>query len=228
MSKFTDVYNRLNTAQRAAVDAVYGPVLVIAGPGTGKTQLLSARAAHILEVTDALPQNILCLTFTESGAQNMRERLLSIIGQAAYDVQIGTYHAFGSTVINRFPEYFTELRLERPVDELGKRQILSEILELTDYRSPIKQVRHHLGDLVSTISEVKRGLLSADNLRAIAARNLKVIEATAPAVASTLAPYRARMPGKVTVARPLYQSIVSLLESAKTPNQRLLSVLLRI
>ncbi|MBP7858127.1 UvrD-helicase domain-containing protein, partial [Candidatus Saccharibacteria bacterium] len=115
VNQFDNQYSQLNAAQRQAVDTVYGPVLVIAGPGTGKTQLLSARVAHILEVTDALPQNILCLTFTESGAKNMRERLVSFIGQAAYDVQIGTYHAFGSTIIGRFPEYFTELRLERPV-----------------------------------------------------------------------------------------------------------------
>ncbi|MGB4800507.1 MAG: UvrD-helicase domain-containing protein, partial [Candidatus Saccharimonadales bacterium] len=166
-TSFSAVYNRLNAAQKAAVDAVYGPVLVIAGPGTGKTQLLSARVAHILQVTDALAHNILCLTFTENGARNMRERLGTFIGQAAYDVQIGTYHAFGSTIINRYPEYFTDLRLERPVDELGKRQILAEIIDSTDYRSPLKQVRHHLGDLVSTISEVKRGLLTADDLRAL-------------------------------------------------------------
>jgi len=89
MQQFNDAYRRLNTAQKRAVDAVYGPVLVVAGPGTGKTQLLSARVAQILRVTDALPQNILCLTFTESGARNMRDRLVSFIGQEAYDVQIG-------------------------------------------------------------------------------------------------------------------------------------------
>ena len=137
MEKLAEVYANLNTAQRQAVDTIYGPVLVIAGPGTGKTQLLSARVAHIMQATDTLPQNILCLTFTENGALNMRERLTKFIGPHAYDVQIGTYHAFGRTVIGRFPEYFTELRLERPVDELGKRQILSHIIDEVDYRSPI-------------------------------------------------------------------------------------------
>jgi len=83
---FEKIYAGLNAAQKSAVDTVYGPVLVIAGPGTGKTQLLSARVAHILRTTDTLPQNILCLTFTESGAANMRERLTRFIGQHAYDV----------------------------------------------------------------------------------------------------------------------------------------------
>lgn len=204
---FEAVYARLNAAQREAVDTVYGPVLVIAGPGTGKTQLLSARVAHILKVTDTAPQNILCLTFTENGAMNMRERLMSFIGQAAYNVQIGTYHAFGSTIINRFPEYFTETRLERPIDELAKRQILSDIIDATDYRSPLKQVRHHLGDLVSTISEVKRGLLTPDDLRSIATANLHVISATQPAIAEILAPYTARMPSKLPEATAAFTAI---------------------
>jgi DNA helicase-2/ATP-dependent DNA helicase PcrA len=95
VSGYKDAFNGLNEAQRLAVTTIEGPVLVIAGPGTGKTQLLTTRIAHILATTDTLPQNILCLTFTESGAQTMRERLANLIGQAAYDVTISTYHAFG-------------------------------------------------------------------------------------------------------------------------------------
>ena len=65
----------LNTEQKKAVDNIEGPVLVIAGPGTGKTQLLSARIANILAKTDISAENILAMTFTEAGARNMRERL---------------------------------------------------------------------------------------------------------------------------------------------------------
>ena len=79
MESFDKVYGRLNIEQKTAVDTIYGPVLVIAGPGTGKTQLLSARVANILRQTDTSPSNILCLTFTENGAENMRERLASFI-----------------------------------------------------------------------------------------------------------------------------------------------------
>mgnify|MGYP000670762574 FL=1 len=81
----------LNPKQQAAVEYLEGPLLVIAGPGTGKTQLLSAKVAHILEHTDANPNNILCLTFTEAGAANMRTRLTSMVGRAANDVNIHTY-----------------------------------------------------------------------------------------------------------------------------------------
>lgn len=175
MDEFEKAYANLNDAQKQAVDAIDGPVLVIAGPGTGKTQLLSARVAKILKETDTLPQNILCLTFTESGAENMRARLSRFIGQHAYDVQIGTYHSFGSDVIRRFPEYFTQTRLQSPIDELGKRQIMSEIIDNLSYRNPLKQTRHHLGDLMNTISEIKRGLLSSDDLRTIASSNIAAI-----------------------------------------------------
>ena len=75
-SAYQVAYKSLNDHQREAVDHIDGPLLVIAGPGTGKTQLLSTRAARIVELGSASPQNILCLTFTESGASAMRERLL--------------------------------------------------------------------------------------------------------------------------------------------------------
>jgi DNA helicase-2/ATP-dependent DNA helicase PcrA len=59
VESFNKAYKELNHSQREAVDTIYGPVLVIAGPGTGKTQLISTRVGHILEATDTLPQNIL-------------------------------------------------------------------------------------------------------------------------------------------------------------------------
>ena len=75
-NKFNEEYKRLNTQQRLAVDTIEGPVMVIAGPGTGKTQILAARIGKILLETDAQPQNILCLTYTDAGVLAMRKRLL--------------------------------------------------------------------------------------------------------------------------------------------------------
>jgi DNA helicase-2/ATP-dependent DNA helicase PcrA len=212
MEDFEAVYQRLNDAQKQAVDAIDGPVLVVAGPGTGKTQLLSARVAQILRKTDTQPQNILCLTFTESGAQNMRDRLSRFIGKDAYDVAIGTYHAFGGDLIRRYPEYFLETRLERPVDELGKRQILTAIVDNLPYRSPLKQTRHHIGDLMSTISEVKRGLLTPESLRNIARSNLEIIERASPVISESLQPYIKRLPSKLDISEPLFGEIFSALE----------------
>lgn len=206
MTGFEAAYQRLNSAQRAAVDQIEGPLLVIAGPGTGKTQLLSARVANILTKTDTLPQNILCLTFTESGARNMRERLTQFIGQGAYDTTISTYHAFGGELLTRFPEYFTDARLERPIDELSKHQLLSGIVENLPYDNPLKQLRHHLGDLIATISEVKRALLDAQGLRAIARENLEFASTINPDLARVFESFTT-MPRSVAKALPFFTGI---------------------
>ena len=81
---YREALQRLNPEQRRAVDLVDGPVLVLAGPGTGKTQILAARIGRILETTDADPSNILCLTYTEAGATAMRARLIQFIGPQAH------------------------------------------------------------------------------------------------------------------------------------------------
>lgn len=207
MNDFQAVYSRLNTGQKQAVDAIDGPVLVIAGPGTGKTQLLSARVANILSRTDTPAQNILCLTFTESGAQNMRERLTRFIGQTAYDVNIGTYHAFGGDLIRRYPEYFAATRLQEPVDELGQRQILVDIIEHMSFNNPLRQTRHHLGDLKTTISEVKRALLTPEDLRAIASENLAFITAMSGPLQEIFDGV-ARMPSKVEKSAPYFERVL--------------------
>ena len=96
---FDGVYESLNLAQKAAVDAIEGPVMVIAGPGTGKTQILSARIGKILLDTDANPENILCLTYTDAGAVAMRKRLLRFISSDAYKVNIHTFHSLCNYII---------------------------------------------------------------------------------------------------------------------------------
>ena len=72
--------SNLNKNQLSAVQELSQNLLIIAGPGTGKTELLSMRTANILKQTDVLPSNILCLTFTDSASVNMRQRLQQIIG----------------------------------------------------------------------------------------------------------------------------------------------------
>ena len=209
MPEFEEAYKHLNTAQKEAVDYIDGPLLVVAGPGTGKTQLLSARVANILQQTDTPPRNILCLTFSDSGAENMRERLSRFIDAAAYDVSISTYHAFGSDLIRRFPDYFTETRLQNPIDELSQRQVVSDIVERMRYTNPLKQTRHHESDLISTISEVKRALLSAADLRLIAAENLLYIRNVARDLDKLLAGF-SRMP-KIDDAVALFEEILAVL-----------------
>src|SRR5476649_1889691 len=91
------------------------------------SELLSIRVAHILQNTDTLPENILCLTFTESGANAMRERLVGIIGKDAYKVAIHTFHGFGSEVINHYNEFFYEGAHFRAADDLNRFEIIQSI-----------------------------------------------------------------------------------------------------
>jgi DNA helicase-2/ATP-dependent DNA helicase PcrA len=94
LGTFDTEYKKLNPAQRDAVDTLDGPVMVIAGPGTGKTQVLALRIANILVKTDTAPSSILSLTFTRSGVTAMRQRLEGYIGTRARDVRITTFTQF--------------------------------------------------------------------------------------------------------------------------------------
>ncbi len=165
---FTERYRGLNAAQKQAVDAIEGPVMVVAGPGTGKTELLGMRAANILRQTDTLPANILCLTFTDSGAAAMRERLASIIGADAYKVAIHTFHSFGSEIINQYSEFFYSGASFRPADELSRHELIETILDELDYSNPLAGKMNgsytHLRDVITTISDLKRSGLTSDEL----------------------------------------------------------------
>ena len=94
----------LNEAQRCAVEAVDGPVLVLAGAGTGKTRVLTARLAHILATRRAFPSELLAVTFTNKAAREMRERLEAMIGRAADGVWLGTFHAIAARILRRHAE----------------------------------------------------------------------------------------------------------------------------
>lgn len=128
---------RLNPAQMEAVGQIEGPVLVLAGPGTGKTHLLSARIGRILLETDAQAQNILCLTFTDAGVQAMRQRLLELIGPEARRVHIYTFHSFCNRVIQDNLEYFGRRDLE-PLTELEQVEIIRKLMDELPFDHPLK------------------------------------------------------------------------------------------
>ena len=183
--EFKTAFDGLNKKQLEAVETIDGPVLVIAGPGTGKTQLLSTRVGYILYQTDTLPQNILCLTFTEAGVAAMRQRLTSFLGPAAYDVNLSTYHAFGSELIRRYPEYAGGYGLE-PIDEVGSDSLIREILEGLPYSNPLKSADTYARDLRSFMSDCKRSLLKPADLRQLALNNQDFIEKASAVVSHTL------------------------------------------
>lgn len=150
--KFIEEYNRLNEKQKLAVDTIEGPVMVIAGPGTGKTQILASRIGKILLETDTLPQNILCLTYTDAGVVAMRKRLLSFIGPDAYKVNIYTYHAFCNDVIQENLSAFEKTALD-PVSDLEKIELFKELIDSFPKNHPLKRYR---GDVYFEINNLDR------------------------------------------------------------------------
>ena len=155
-NKFAEEYKKLNTEQRLAVDAIDGPVMVIAGPGTGKTQILAARIGKILLDTDALPENILCLTYTDAGTIAMRKRLQQFIGADAYKVSINTFHAFCNDVIQDNLNLFEKTSLDA-VSELESIELFKQLIDAFPKNHPLKRYR---GDVYFEINNL-RNLFSA-------------------------------------------------------------------
>lgn len=221
---FKTRYQALNDRQRQAVDAIDGPLMVIAGPGTGKTELLSMRVAAILERTDTLPENILCLTYTDSGVSAMRRRLASIIGPAAYKVAIHTFHSFSTEVISHNRKFFYNGATFRPADELNRYEIVRQILEELEPGNPLGGQMNgtftHLKDVLTVISELKSSGLTGAELRGILDANDTVIEEAekmlapvfAPGIKKTTLEALRPLPGKIAVlgGEPSVPSVPSL------------------
>ena len=126
---FDTAFAKLNPSQRSVVESIYGSYMVVAGPGTGKTQVLGARTAHILLSTDIAPDNILITTFTDAGVAAIKKRLFAFIGAASYRVHVTTLHALASDIITTYPEYFLKYRALRAMDDLEGYEIIEEILK---------------------------------------------------------------------------------------------------
>ena len=158
-NKFREEYERLNERQRVAVDTIEGPVMVIAGPGTGKTQILASRVGKILLETDAQPENILCLTYTDAGVVAMRKRLLQFIGSDAYKVNIYTFHAFCNDVIQENLSLFEKTALD-PISDLERIELFKELIDSFPKNHPLKRYRgdvyfeiNNLAQLFSTMKK---------------------------------------------------------------------------
>ncbi len=129
----------LNPQQLAAVNCIDGPLVVRAGPGTGKTQIITMRIENILQKTDILPENILCLTFTESAAENMRQRLRSTIGKPSSRVNFHTFHSFGQHLITKLNDYSDQTNMSKSIDEITVFEIIEQLLENLDHSNPLSR-----------------------------------------------------------------------------------------
>lgn len=186
-SNFQQIYQQLNQAQKQAVDVIEGPVMVIAGPGTGKTQVLAARIANILLTTDTNPSSVLALTFTESAAKNMRQRLVSMIGKTGYYVQIHTFHSFCADIISSHPEYFSIDRDSQPLSELERFNILQQVIDVLPLVAlkPLNTPYFYLKDCIKKISDLKREGVSVSEFAKIVAAEQTLYAAESDALSKT-------------------------------------------
>ncbi|MEI6281029.1 MAG: ATP-dependent DNA helicase [bacterium] len=163
--EYSNEYNKLNKAQKEAVDSIDGPVMVVAGPGTGKTQILALRIGNILLKTDTKADGILCLTFTNSAVKAMKERLRRYIGTEASKVKIATFHSFGLEILEK---YYMVLGLDREpklMDDKDTIALCDEILSNNDweYIRPRSDIARYFRDLKGLISLLKRERITPED-----------------------------------------------------------------
>lgn len=175
-----DIFQNLNPEQLAAVKTTEGPLLVIAGPGTGKTQLLSSRAANILMSTDTQASNILCLTFTNKAAINMRDRLMQITNGKARDVVVKTFHSFSSEIMNTYPDYFWSGAKLSTAPDAVQLDIITSILSDLPLDNPLAL---KFAGAYTLIPDVQKGLklakdagLTPEKLKSLIEINLAYID----------------------------------------------------
>ncbi|MEI8224217.1 MAG: ATP-dependent DNA helicase [bacterium] len=164
---FKEAYKKLNKEQKRAVDTLDGPVMVIAGPGTGKTQVLSLRIANILKQADIGASGILCLTFTRSGVTAMRKRLVDYIGTDANKVVVATFHGFAQRLVEKNYELLGFIQPPELLDDNKAVFLVDEILHDRNWvhLRPRANPATYFNDIKSLISLLKREQLSPSDFK---------------------------------------------------------------
>ena len=168
-------YKKLNKAQKEAVDTIDGPVMVVAGPGTGKTQILTLRIGNILKKTDTTADSILCLTFTNSGVSAMRKRLDNYIGEDSRKVIISTFHSFANSLVEKHYELLDFPQMPELLSDNEAVFLVDEILHNNDweYISPRGNPAMYFSDLKQLISILKRERITAVEFQSFIESDIK-------------------------------------------------------
>lgn len=210
-TEFQTAYQRLKGAQKDAVEEIYGTLLVLAGPGTGKTELLSVRVANILRKTDLSAGNILCLSFTESAQANMQARLGKLIGPLASQVAVHTFHSYGSHLIGTHGDYFNEAFGFRPSDDVTRYRILAEILQKLPRDNRLAGLYDgqffYLKDIQQRISQLKQAGLLPETFRQQVVADQSWLKTAEPILQATLGIIARLSAGHITAFSALAQDL---------------------
>lgn len=198
---FDQSYKGLNPEQKRAVDTTEGPVMVIAGPGTGKTQVLALRIAHIMDSTDTPPSGILCLTFTRAGVTAMRERLVRYIGNRSSEVRVTTFHSYAASLVEKYFELLDFESAPTLLDDQSAVVLIDELLERQtwQYLRPRGNSVKYFSDLKSLISLLKRERLTAESFLAEVERDILALQESPDSI-STRGPSKGQLKKEITKA----------------------------
>lgn len=183
ISNFQQEYQKLNLEQKQAVDTIEGPVIVIAGAGTGKTQTISLRIAKILLETQVNPENILALTYTESGVASMRQRLISLIGPTAFSLKLHTFHSFCNELVLIDPESFGLSPQSTSASDLERIDLIRQCIDLLPVNSRLKpwgDTYYYEKDIATAIQTLKREAFSPEKFQELIAAHQKSLDNLLP------------------------------------------------
>ncbi|HJM36356.1 MAG: AAA family ATPase [Dehalococcoidales bacterium] len=156
-----DILAELNHAQREAVEAIDGPVLILAGPGSGKTRVITHRIAYLIRVCGVSPYHVMAVTFTNKAAREMVERLGQLVNYAVKDLTIGTFHALCSRILRREGEAIGIDARFVIYDAADQISLLKHSLQELN----LDPKQYTPAALSSAISSAKNNLLSPDDYR---------------------------------------------------------------
>ncbi len=161
----------LNQRQKEAVETLQGSVMLLAGPGTGKTTTLIERIKNMLN-SGVMPSEILCLTFSEAASSEMKTRLVGAMENSSLSsmsVCVSTYHSFCKDIIDRFPSKFELLDNVQVVDDITKQTIIKECIDEYHTAFGVEFLKdkwnnryHYVGQIISAIDFIKRERVSRE------------------------------------------------------------------
>ena len=153
----------LNDRQKEAVLASDGPLLILAGAGSGKTSVLTTKVAYLIKEKNVNPKNIVAITFTNKAAKEMKERIIKQVGSIAYDIQISTFHSFGLRIIK---ENYERLGYEKNftiIDSDDSLTVIKKILKELN----IDSTRCNPKFIKNQISSAKNEMVTVDKYKAL-------------------------------------------------------------
>lgn len=165
--------DELNSKQKEAVETTNGPLLILAGAGSGKTKVLTTRIAYLVLEKNVFPENILAITFTNKAAREMKERVINILGKIGYDIQISTFHSFGLAILKEQYEVLGYKKNFTILDSDDTLAVVKKILKNMDY--DIKE--YNPKAIRSKISGAKNELVDANKYEIIAATDFEKVTA---------------------------------------------------